>query len=261
MKFIPVGPDAWALERTDSDRIDAFLHALDLFESDKPAQAEVALKRILDANPNHMDALFCLSMVYEETNRPLEAYLACREVVRLGLNLLPAKFDWKKSLLEWGFHENRMFLRAYLQLAMWMEDREDWKEAIQIYTNLLAVSPMDNLGVRHQLPRLWLHTGNLTALLRHCKAQADDASPEITYTYPLALILKGDLEKAKPLLADARQRLPLVAKELLKKRHTRPKSFMPGYITHGGADQAYVYWQDYGAFWMDSETAMAMLAA
>ncbi len=110
------------------------------------------------------------------------------------------------------------------------------------------------------LPRLWLEKGDILSVVRHCKACEDDIAPEIIYTYPLALILSGETTKAKSLLKEAEMQLPLVAKELRKKRHPRPKSIMPGYISYGGADQAYEYWVEYGKYWINSEKAMALLS-
>ena len=53
--------------------------------------------------------------------------------------------------------------------------------------------------------------------------------------------------------------LPLVGKEILKKRHPKPKSYTEGYITLGGPDQAYEYWRYFGKYWSASESAMNLL--
>jgi hypothetical protein len=60
-------------------------------------------------------------------------------------------------------------------------------------------------------------------------------------------------------LAEAIKHLPLVAEELLKTKHRRPKTVMPGYITYGGADQAYEYWATSVRFWMQTPEALAWL--
>jgi hypothetical protein len=81
------------------------------------------------------------------------------------------------------------------------------------------------------------------------------------YTYPLALVLTGEPEKAKPLLIEAKLQFPLVAKELTKKRHARPKAAFYGGVTMGGADEAYEYWKNYGKYWSNSPQAMQLISS
>ncbi len=239
---------------------EAFDNALEYWRKGQFDQAEILLRSFIDKNPRHIDAFHHLSLLFEETSRELEAYLCCREATRIGLSALPEKFNWKKSRIEWLALENRPFMRAYHNLGLWYIKRSELDAAITVYSRLLAVCPNDNLGVRYLLPELWLEKGDVLSIVRHCKAYADDGGPEIAYTYPLALILLGEVDKAKPLLVSATNTLPLVAKELKKKRHTRPKSSWSGGITWGGADQAYEYWRCYGKYWAGSESAMKMLS-
>lgn len=124
----------------------------------------------------------------------------------------------------------------------------------------MSVCPNDNLGVRYILPKLWLDKGDVLSVIRHCKKHEEDYSPEIIYTYPLALILSGESGKAELLLAEAKTKFPLVAKELIKKRHSKPKSSVYGGITVGGPDQAYEYWKQYGKYWSKSAQAMELIS-
>mgnify|MGYP000681096731 CR=1 FL=1 len=124
---------------------------------------------------------------------------------------------------------------------------------------MLSICPNDNIGVRHYLPSLWFDAGDYLSVVRLCKKYPDDYSPELNYGYPLALILLGELDKAKPILEKAKVDFPLVAKALKKKKHIRLKSKFPGTITVGGADQAYEYWSLYGTHWLNSSVAMACL--
>ena len=101
--------------------------------------------------------------------------------------------------------------------------------------------------------------GDILSVISHCKSLTDDCSPEIMYTYPLALILSGEVEKARPLLMEAKSQFPLVAKELTKKRHPKPRSNIHGGVTVGGVDQAYVYWKEYGEYWSGSILAMELI--
>ncbi|OAI19508.1 hypothetical protein A1507_06895 [Methylomonas koyamae] len=262
MQLIEIGRNQWMFQDKELPQLtyQEFDAAWDYWDQGDYMHAEKLLRRLIEYNPSHIDAWNLLSLIFEETSRELEAYLCCREAVRTGLDVIPKKFNWKTASLEWGFLENRPFMRAYHNLGLWHERRNEPQLAIEVYSRLLAVCPNDNLGVRLILPKLWLETGDLLSVIRHCKSLADEFSPEILYTYPLALILSGEHAKAEPLIEIAKREFPLVAKELMKKRHTRPKSMMPGHITHGGADQAYEYWVEYGKFWAHSEEAMALLS-
>jgi len=234
--------------------------AIQFWQEDDCDLAESLLKSLIIQKPSNIDALHHLSMLFDETSREVEAYLCCREAVRVGLDALTEKFDWKTSKLEWGSLDNRPFMRAYHNLGLWHQRRNEINSAITVYSRLLSIFPNDNLGVRYLLPKLWLIKGDYLSIVRHCKKLEDDVAPEILYTYPLALFLMSEASKAAKLLKKAKQQLPLVAKELRKKRHSKPKSnAMPGYITYGGADQAYSYWQEYGGYWKSCERAMESL--
>ena len=63
----------------------------------------------------------------------------------------------------------------------------------------------------------------------------------------------GDKEKAILLLKKAIRKSPKVARELLKKRHTPPKTLFPDRYTVGGEDEAYYYWERNGILWDDPE--------
>ena len=246
------------------DLIDLSIHeeldqAIDLWHEGKRGSAESILKQIISKNPYHIDAYHHLSMIWEELELDFEAYLCCREAVRIGLSVMPDAFSWKSSKLQWIYLDNRPFLRAYHTLGLWLEKRQEFDEAITVYKNMLSVSPSDNVGVRYLLPKLFLEKGDLFSVIRLCKEHDDDCSPDIMYTHPLALILSGEVEKAKPLLAEAKSSFPLVMKELKKKRHSRPKNSFPGGVTVGGADQAFEYWIQYGKFWSNSKKAMELI--
>ncbi len=261
LKLNNIGDDKWVFE---DNLVDLSLHeqlddAINFWHSGMPDKAERRIKEILTKNPYHIDAYHHLSMIYEESDFDLEAYLCCREAVRIGLSAIPEDFSWLSSKLEWEHFDNRPFLRAYHNLGLWLEKRNEINEAIVIYGNMLSICPNDNIGVRYILPKLWLESGDLLSIVRLFKEYADDYSPEMMYSYPLALILLGETKKAIAPLNDAKSAFPLVAKELKKKRHPKPKSIIEGVMTLGGADQAYVYWKQYGKYWANSEQAMSLL--
>lgn len=255
------GENEWVLE---DELIDSSLYkklddAIDLWHSGQSDKAESLLKEIISINSSYIDAYHHLSIIYEENELDFESYLCCREAVRIGFSAIPEGFSWASSKLEWCHLDNRPFLRAYHNLGLWLERRNEASEAIVVYRNLLAICPSDNIGVRYLLPKLWIEAGDLLSIVRICKEFPDDYSPELMYTHSLALILLGETEKAKIQLENAKSAFPLVSKELKKKRHSKPKSSIQGLVTMGGADQAYEYWKQYGKYWVNSEQAMSLL--
>lgn len=262
MNIYEVEKDNWIfhdpnLSRDDFDILD---QAIERFNNGNYDIAETLLKKLIKESPSNIDAFHHLSMLYDEAGMELEAYLCCRESVRIGLDAIPKEFNWRKSKLNWYSHDNRPFMRAYHSLGLWHQRRNETEQAERVLSRLLAVCPDDGLGVRYLLPKLWLEKGDYLSIVRLCKSYADDVAPEITYTYPLALALMGESKKAVRALKKAEESLPLVAKELRKRRHTKPKSSLHGYITLGGADQAYGYWQQYGEFWKGNTEAMSLLS-
>jgi len=262
LEIIEVGDDDWVFSEDESLQLDSgvFDSAIKFWDDGNYDLAERLFKELIEQDRLNIDALHHLSMLYDDSSRELEAYLCCREAVRIGLDAIPDKFDWKKSKLNWYAHRNRPFMRAYHSLGLWHQRRNEIDSVITVFSRLLSVCPSDSLGVRYILPKLWIDQGDYLSVIRLCKECEDDVAPEIIYTYPLALVLLGEPKKAAQLLKTAKIALPLVAKELKKKRHPKPKSMMPGYITQGGADQAYLYWKEYGSYWTSSSQAMELLS-
>lgn len=261
MNLIHMEDDRWAFDdpNIDSSSYELLDDAISFWESNHYDASEAVLKKIVRENSSHIDAYHHLSIIYEETSRDVEAYLCCREAVRIGLSAIPKEFDWRKSKLEWLVLDNRPFLRAYLNLGILHEKRGELDLAIEVLKRIISICPNDNLGVRYILPKLCFEQGDILGVIRLCKEFESDSAPEILYSHPLAMVLSGESKKAEKLFSVAVDALPIVAKELKKKRHTRPKSMMKGHITHGGADQAYEYWKQYGKYWKNSEDAMSLL--
>lgn len=81
----------------------------------------------------------------------------------------------------------------------------------------------------------------------------------VVYGKALALFQLGKVKQAEKALDIAIKSYPLIAAELLKTRHTRPKSIFAHRVTLGGPDQAYVYGQDHGKYWKDTPGAIDFL--
>lgn len=112
-----------------------------------------------------------------------------------------------------------------------------------------AVNPNDNLGVRYELPRCWFETGDIAAVIRHCRRHDDDGSPFMLYSIALAYVLARDTLVARSALKRAILAALLVAKELLADRHPEPERSNPGTYTMGGRSEAWEYWKLNGEYW------------
>lgn len=236
-----------------------FEKAIDAWHSGQYPLAESLFSKALAKYPFHIDAMHHLSLLYGTVGDIELSYMAAQAAVSMGLQALPPAFQWDKARMEWGFWGNRPFMRAYHHLGLCYRDRNAVKEAITVFNRLLSVNPADNLGVRGLLPVCWFELNDPWNAVKHCRQYQDDIFPEVTYSHALALVMIGEAGIAKAVLQAAVADLPLVAKELLKKRHPRPRGMRPGTVTHGGADQAYAYWQQYGKYWEATPAAMDLL--
>ena len=235
--------------------------AIDAWQAQHYERAESILHKVIARNPFHIDAMHHLSLLYDMVGDDALSYLAAQSAVSIGIQALPAKFQWEKAKLEWGYWGNRPFMRAYHHLGLCYWRKGEVKAALEIFSRLFSLNPIDNQGLRHLLPMCWFALQDPWNVVKHCRQHQDDVCPEISYSYALALVMIGEHKLATAAFKTAKEALPLVAKELLKKRHTRPKGMRPGVVTLGGADQAYVYWQTYGKYWEASTAAMDLLQA
>ena len=233
-----------------TDEVDEqFNLALEIRDSGDYESAIDLIRALVMRCPNHIDAMHHLSLWYGEEGRKLECYAFCQAAVCIGLHAIPKRFRWDRGKMRWSDLRNRPFMRAYQHLALWRMDQERWADAIEILARLLRVNPNDNQGTRYLLTKCWFETGEISTVVKHCRKHRDDMGPEILYSNALALVLDGHVEDAKTAFDDCITQLPLVAKELLKKRHPEPKSRYPGHVTMGGEDQAWAYWKEYGTYW------------
>ena len=238
---------------------DSFDEALNAWSNEENDIAESILKNLVTRCPTFIDAIHHLSLIFDDTKRVFESYLCSREAVRVGLEVIPDQFDWGKDKIEWTFLSNRPFLRAYHGLGLYHYHNRNQDEAIKIFRELINICPNDNLGARRLLPKLWFESGDMLSIIRLCKAYGDDTSPEILYSLPLAFSIMGEPKKAQRYLVEAKNIMPIIIKELKKKRHTKPKSKPTGMVIRGGAGQAYNYWKEYGQYWEGNLTALSLI--
>ena len=124
-----------------------------------------------------------------------------------------------------------------------------------------AMNPNDNQGIRALLIDCYFRLGQPARVLTVCGRYRADITEEVLYGRPLALFQLQREDESRSALRKAIGILPLVAMELVKKTHRRPKNLDPGYVTMGGRDQAYLYWQQNGQYWQETPGALEMVAS
>jgi len=261
LKLENLGQNEWCFQTDCPYELQAsFFDALEERDAGNLEGAEDRLRHVIGQCPDHIDAWHHLSLILDDIGDDLLAWACTREAVRLGLDAIPEAFSWDTSHLEWGFLENRPFMRAYCTLGTRLQARGNTHAAKEIFTHLVAVNPNDNQGARYLLLECDLTLQDWEGVLYVVDAYRGDSAPDIEYAHVLARLGLGDEDTARQCLHDAVLNHPKVAKELLKSRHPRPKSYHPGYITRGGADEAFSYWQRNKAHWDKDTRAYALLS-
>ncbi len=115
------------------------------------------LRRVLKADPRHVDARVHLAIDAESRSRLKEGERLLDEAIELGRRDL----HYEGDLVEWGWLENRPWLRALGNRALLHGRRGQWEESLRIHREMLRLNPGDNQGARwlvgedlHRLGRL-----------------------------------------------------------------------------------------------------------
>jgi tetratricopeptide (TPR) repeat protein len=251
---------SWVFQHHPPEGVDEeFNSILEIFDAPYFDQVEADLKALLLVCPEHIDALHHLALIYADTNRPLEAYLCSREAVRIGIEAIPSNFSWLTSQLSWAHLENRPFMRAYHFLAIYLLRTKGPASAIDSFARLVAMNPNDNLGARYMLMQCLIATGGWEPAILLTRQYPDDVGPDLVYSKAVAQLKIGDEVGAIESLRFGVECKPNVASELLKPKHIRPKSAYSGYITSGGEDEAFDYWERNRSHWGRSSKPFKLL--
>ena len=119
---------------------------------------------------------------------------------------------------------------------------------------------MTTKGVRALIIDSYFQLGQPDKVLSVCKRFSKDLMEEVLYGKPLALFQLGKIEEAKTALKRAIEWSPHIANELSKRRHRAPANMSTKYVTEGGHDQAFQYWQHQGQFWIKTNGALEFLS-
>jgi tetratricopeptide (TPR) repeat protein len=257
----PLDDREWTFEypRLAWEIYESFHDAIDEWQMGDVDSAEDTYRELIADYPEFIDVYHHLALLLSETGRGKEAFQIWREVVDFGLACLPLEFEAGRDRLSWLMLENRPFLRAYHGLGLEYLERGEVETALEIFDTILAMNPGDNQGVRALVVDCNLRLNRPDDVLAVCGQYPDDGMEQVIYGRVLALYQLGRKAEAENALGEAIDFLPLVAEEIVARRHTKPRNLRPGYVTHGGADQAYYYWTEQGAYWKNTPGAIGFV--
>ena len=141
-----------------------------------------ALKAMVERHPQFIDGHAHLGTALLAEGKPrlaLQAYLCGLD---LGERAIPAGFS---GLIQWGFTENRPFLRAAHGAAVCHIRLGKRHEALRLMEQMLAWNPNDNQGVRFLIGSEYLRAGEMAKAERIFSEQAASYPP---YYYEQALL-------------------------------------------------------------------------
>jgi tetratricopeptide (TPR) repeat protein len=261
LKVVPFHKDEWQFRypRLDNRFFDLFDGAMEELDSGNLRKAESNFRLLLEGYPECIDAYHHLAIILSATNRHTEARRLWERAVSIGKSVFPKKFKQGTHRLPWMIIENRPFLRAYHSWGLQLLDEKNIPDALIVFNDMLSLNPNDNQGIRALAVGCYFELKQPKNVLKICKRYPNDMMEDVLYGKPLALFQLGRESDARKSLLKAIEYLPNVSKELLKKSHRPPKNGDPGFVTHGGADQAYYYWEHNGEYWKNTDGALDIL--
>ncbi len=261
LKLSRMAPHGWEFIYPDiyPNLMDSFHAGCESYGEGNIDRAESIFRTVLGDMPDHLDAIHHLAIVLSKRSLTDEAHDLWAQAVRIGRKAFPKDFEAGKDRLEWGWLENRPFLRCLHGLALARYDSGEIEEALRLFQELLSLNPNDNQGVRVLAVAALFKLGRFEDALEITRQYPDDAMSETLYGKALALFKLGRRRQATLALRKAVKYLPLVRKELLKTKHRLPKTARPGVVTMGGADEAYYYWEHWRSFWEGAPNALEWL--
>lgn len=215
-------------------------------------------KAMLDAEPLMFDAATMLAHDMFEGGDSRGALKILVSAIIEGRKLFPAEFAIGRDRLPWGFVDNRPFLLLLGEYATLVDAVDGPKKAIPFYEELIALNPNDNQGIRSFLATAYLKVNLLEKLVQFSKKYPEDMLSQVAVGALFALYKLGRLDEARKNIVTLRKYFSHTFREILKTEHPQPK-LIPGRVQVGGDDEAWLYWQEQGTFWMTTKGAREFL--
>ncbi len=218
----------------------------------------LAAKACIDEDPLRFDAALVLARDAFKEGEARLAKSVLEAAIHEGRNMLPQEFSLGTDHLPWGFVDNRPFLLLLGEYVTLVEAIDGTQKAIPLYEELIALNPNDNQGIRAFLATAYIATNRLEEVLTLDKKYPGDAMVELSAGTLLALYKLGRRDAARARIKATKKHLAHVFREIIKTEHPQPK-LIPGRIRVGGDDEAWLYWQNQGTFWMATPGAREFL--
>lgn len=212
------------------------------------------LNRLIGLEPDFIDLHSHLSFTFLEQDKPKKALDAALRGLAAGNRLIPESFS---GAIEWGYVENRPYLRA-LQGAMLAYVRlRRHKDAVTLIDKMLAYNPNDNQGSRYLLGSEVLRAGDKERAVNIFDEYADDYPP---YCYELALlhILNKDWVKAATALRHGFSANSYIAEMLCGNFNPIPLAIWHG-TNFAEPETATDYIEMYGELWFRYPDVLAFV--
>lgn len=110
-------------------------------------KAEKLLRKAIESDPHRVQAYVGLAHVYGTTGDKQKA----EEVIQKAYAETVDQFPVWSDEMEWGYIENRPYMRAIQYQADLYADEGKKEAAIELYRLLLRLNPNDNQGVRYTI--------------------------------------------------------------------------------------------------------------
>jgi len=132
---------------------DDYYDAMDLLYGGKAEakKALVLLNSALEIDEDYVQTYIGLVSVYGKLRKEKELEKAIKTAYVKTLKKFP---KWPKSM-EWGWLENRAYLRAIQYMAEYYWDSKCHDGAVELFRLLLKLNPNDNQGVRYEIAGLY----------------------------------------------------------------------------------------------------------
>ena len=253
MKFTRTDSVGWVFHSDpDEDADDDLYTAIGLWEAGEFLRSEQHIKALISNNSNHIDAWHHLSLVYASSGKNIEAYLASREAVRIGLEAMPKAYKWSKETLLWANLSNRPFIRAYHNLGLWLLIKNQIIDAITIFERLTKTCQNDNIGARYLLLNLYIQElGDFEKAKLLLEKYPEDYSPDFFYGKAIISYHQNKHEDARIFLKKASVEFPLIFEKILFNINQSIKSDSSTGFTRGSQQEAEYYWCNYSRIWSD----------
>ena len=258
MELIPFDDNEWTFHtpRLNLEAHDRFDEAIEQFWSGNLKESERLFRLLIHEYSEFIDGYHHLAIILEETGRKQEAFQIWQKAVQITIDCFISNFCDDGKKLPWWLIDNRPFLRAYHGLGLMHLKLGEIQKALSIFSNILRMNPNDNQGVRALAIDCYFNLNYPLKVLDVCHDYHDDTNESVMYGKVLALFQIDKKDEAGEALRDAVNTLPLIAKEIIKKNHIKPKDLGSDYITLGGKDQAYYYWIIQGKYWRKTPGAI-----